>query len=332
MLAALRQRLGHWLLSGLSGAEAAGARRAHGLDAGPDSAPDRAAAIERRLHLIEERLRIAEHFDQGGRATYVGNGLVLVKCVVRGVQIVYLVHGDDRLLSPWFIASGAYETELTEFFVRTLRPDDRCLDVGANFGYFTCLFARFAPSGRVLGIEPEPATFTLLRDNIHANGLAGLAEAVHAAVTDRRGPVTLHRRVRRAGNTSITAPNPDFVRKLGEPPSESFEIKGVILDRLADKFEGRVDVMKVDVEGAEPLVFRGARETIARNPRIQIVMEWSPGQIRGAGFDAGVFLGELEAMGLRFFDLEGGTPKALGREALLALDYRGGVLLAREPR
>lgn len=313
MLGGLARRLGAWL-------------------SGEDQRPPRHLGIGARLHLIEERLRIMEHFNQGGRATYVGGGLVLVKCVVRGTQIVFYVHGDDRLLSPWFITSGGYETELTDFFVRTLRPDDRCIDVGANFGWFTCLFARFAPRGRVIGIEPDPTTFELLRDNIHANGLPAIAKAMQAAVADQAGPVTLHRRLRRAGNTSITRASDAFVAKLGEPPAERFEVAGTTLDALAATLDGRVDVVKVDVEGAEPLVFRGATEMIARNPQIQIVMEWSPVQIRGAGFDVAEFLDSLQAMQLRFFDIDSGTPRPLSKDEVLGLDYRGGILLAREPR
>lgn len=301
-----------------------------------DAARGTQSSIERaelRLHQIEERLRIMEHFGQGARATYIGDGLVLVKCVVQGTQIVYLVHGSDRLLSPWFIASGAYETALTDFFCRILRPDDRCLDVGANFGWFTCLFARFAPQGQVVGVEPEPSVFALLRDNIHANGLQGVAEAVQAAVHDDAArPLTLHRRVGRIGNTSVTPPDLAFAASLGEPPPEAFQAPGQTVDALTERLRGRLDVLKVDVEGAEPLVFAGARRAIAANPGVQIVMEWSPGQIRAAGFDPAAFVAELKAMGLRLFDLEDGRPMPLTRDALLGLDYRGGVLLAREPR
>lgn len=295
--------------------------------------PGKLSAMDERLHLIEEQLRIMAHFDQGGRATYVGNGIVLVKCVVQGAQIVYLVHGADRLLSPWFIASGTYETELTEFFCRILRPGDHCLDIGANFGWYTCLFARFATHGRVIGVEPEPSVFALLRDNVHANGLQGVAETVQAAVHgDAARPLTLHRRVGRIGNTSITMPDAAFVRAMGEPPPESFQALGQTVDALADRLGGRLDVMKVDVEGAEPLVFAGARRTIAANPQLQTIIEWSPSQIRAAGFDPAIFVADLEAMGLGLFDLEGGRPMPLTREALLGMDYRGGVLLAREPR
>jgi hypothetical protein len=61
-------------------------------------------------------------------------------------------------------------------------------------------------------------------------------------------------------------------------------------------------------------------------------MEWSPVQIRSAGFDLGAFVSDLEAMGLRFFDIDGGPMRPLTRDGLLALDYRGGILITREPR
>lgn len=285
-----------------------------------------------RLLRLEDRLQRMEHFDQGGRATYVGDGLVLVKCVIGGRQIVYFVEGRDRLLSPWFITSGEYESGLTAFFRRTLRADDRCLDIGANFGFFTCLFARFAPQGRVIGVEPAPAVFALLRDNIHANNLHGHASAVQAAVSDRPQRLTLHHRVGRSGNTSLFRPDQAFIRALGEPPSERFEVNGVTVDSLAQQMGGRVDVLKVDVEGAEPLVLAGAARSIAENPGLQIILEWSPMQIRGGGFDPSAFLAALEKVGLRFFDIEEGRPEPLRREALLGLDYRAGILITREPR
>jgi hypothetical protein len=100
---------------------------------------------------IERRLAALEAFSHGGRTTYMGDGLVLVKADVNGVQIIYLVEASDRLLAPWFIASGRYETELTEHFGRILRKDDHCLDIGANFGYFTLLFGRFCPQGKSIG-------------------------------------------------------------------------------------------------------------------------------------------------------------------------------------
>jgi len=283
-----------------------------------------------RLRRIEERLNQLEFYAQGGRSTYMGRGLVLVKTVVKGHQIAYLVEADDRLISPWFIATGQYELEVTDFFAEVLRPDDRCLDIGANFGYFTCLFSRFCPAGQVIGVEPDEPVFAIARDNLNINGLGGIGQMRHAAVREVAEPILLHRRVGRSGNTSIHKVNADLTEMLGEKPTEAFRAPGLTVDMLADEL-GRLDVMKVDVEGAEPLVFRGAAKAIATNPELQIVMEWSPGQIRGAGFDVGTFLDELAGMGLRSFGLGKGRPP-LSKADLLAMPYAAGILLARTPR
>ena len=120
-----------------------------------------AEALSQQLARIESKLNTIEHFPRGAEATYVGNNSVLVKCVVAGHRLGYLVEANDRLINPWFIVAGGYDTQLTDFFVRELRPNSRCIDVGSNFGYFTCLFARLAPSGQVSGIEADPNVFEL---------------------------------------------------------------------------------------------------------------------------------------------------------------------------
>jgi FkbM family methyltransferase len=283
------------------------------------------------LRSIDARLARLEALSHGGRSTYMGNGLVLVKAVVHGADIGFLVEAEDRLISPWFIVSGHYETELTDFFVGTLRPDDRCLDIGANFGYFTCLFARFCPEGKVIGVEPDQRVFAIARDNIHLNGFGGIASVRHAAACEAEREVKLFRRMGRSGNTSIMAAPRRFTDSLGEPPAEPFEVAGTTVDSLARAFGDRVDVMKVDVEGAEPLVLAGARQALAANPSMQVVMEWSPGQIRAAGFDAGGFVDDLAGMGLGVHGLAAGRP-VLGRDSLLNMPYAAGVLLTRQPR
>jgi hypothetical protein len=59
-----------------------------------------------------------------------------------------------------------------------------------------------------------------------------------------------------------------------------------------------IDFLKVDIEGAEPLLFRGARGVITNSPDLRIIMEWSPAQLLAAGFDPAGFSEELEALAL----------------------------------
>jgi FkbM family methyltransferase len=326
----LKQRL-KASLKEAGGSEALTAR----LDALDRSIHARLDAVEndldRRLHDIEHRINTVEYFSHGSRATYVGNNRVLVKIVVGGANIAYFVEADDRLISPWFIVTGGYETDLTSYFLRELKPDSHCIDVGANFGYFTCLMARFCPNGQVIGIEADQHVFEIARDNVHINGFGGHANIVHAAATDSDAEVTLHRRVTRSGCTSITKAWESYTQIMGEPAPERFTVNGVRIDDLAARMNGRVDFLKIDVEGAEPLVFEGARNTIAANPNLSIVMEWSPGQIRDAGFDISTFLGRLEGMGLQPYDIQPDKLARLSFDEVSNFPYRAGIVLKREP-
>ena len=285
----------------------------------------------RRLERIEQKLAALEAFSNGGRTTYMGDGLVLVKAIVNGVQIIYLVEAADRLIAPWFIASGLYETELTEYFGRILRKDDHCLDIGANFGYFTLLFGRFCPEGKSIGVEADESSFKIARDNIHITGLAGNTYIYHSAICETERELTLFRRVGRSGNTSILKAHEGFLDYLGEAPSVEFSVHAVSIDHFYQYFSGKLDIIKIDIEGAEPLACAGAQSVIASNPDLQIVMEWSPAQIQAAGFDVGEFLSSLSRMGLRFFRLDPAITE-MSLDELLGSPFRTGILLAKKPR
>jgi FkbM family methyltransferase len=298
----------------------------------PVAPPSRRPGPLRRLRWAAEAL--LDHgfaLRESGRATPMGRGRLLQRFLVRGRVLVLLLDADDLVVVPWIVASGRFEPEVTAFFARILRPDDHCLDIGAYGGYYACLFGRLCPQGRVLALEPLPASFALLRDNLALNSLLDRAEALPCAAAAAPAERVLHRRVGRAGNSSLTAPAPDFLTLLGEPPAEPLTVPAQPVDALAARLGGRVDVMKLDVEGAEPEVIAGAAATLAANPGLQLVMEWSPVQMRAAGHDLGDFLDRLAALGFGAWTLD---PRArpLGRDALLALPYTHGILLARAPR
>ena len=199
-----------------------------------------------RLLIAAQRL---EYFSNGTRATYIGDNRVLVRVVVGDANIAFIVEANDRLLSPWLIATGSYETELTDYLVGSLRKDSHCLDLGANFGYFTCLMGRFCPQGKVIGVEADRHVYELARDNVAINNIGHLASARHAAVSDSQEPVTLYRRNGRAGNTSIAFVSDTFTEHMGESPVTAFSVAGLRVDDLLAEFDGRLDVMKVDAPG-----------------------------------------------------------------------------------
>ena len=267
--------------------------------------------------------------DDRPSATFVGDNRVLVGTKVGDWTIAYYVEADDRLLAPWFIVTGRYEVELTGYFLRHLRSDSHCLDIGANFGFFACLMARHCPDGRVIGVEAERRIADLARDNLFINNLYGRADILCAAASDSVEPVTLYRRTSRSGNTSIVDVGAAHTTLLGEPAVEPFEVTGVRIDDLAERLGGRIDFIKIDVEGAEPLVLAGAKETIRRNPRLTIVMEWSPGQIAAAGFNLRRFGRDIADLGLHCFSLEDGRERLIETDALATMPYQAGIVLRR---
>src|SRR6266851_4599565 len=108
------------------------------------------AAIRDALRMIELRLSRLENLSQGAKAVYVGNDRVLVKA--NFLDIVYLVEADDRLIVPRFIMNGVHEPEITSFFIRNIGPEDNALDLGANFGYYSCLMGRCAHRGKTIAL------------------------------------------------------------------------------------------------------------------------------------------------------------------------------------
>jgi FkbM family methyltransferase len=279
-----------------------------------------AADLSRRLERVEMLCR--------GGATYLGNNRILAKVPVGSAVFAFLMPADDLLLMPWTVVHGEHEPQLTSYFATNVKQTDHCLDIGANYGYYTCLMAQLARQGKTIGVEPSRPLFDLARDNISINSLQMFGDTLHAAVSDRQGKLTLYRRPTRSGNTSITKIPEAWVQAHGEPPQEPFEVDCVSIDDLQERLNGKLDIMKIDVEGAEPLAFRGAKRAIASNPGLKIVMEWAPLQIQAAGFDVRDFLTELAALRLNAAIIhEGCLLQSIPLMSLADQGYMCGVLL-----
>ena len=202
------------------------------------------------------------------------------------------VPGEEWRLAAFHAFRGVLEPGLTRRFTESLASGMTVVDVGANVGIYTLIAARaVAPAGKVYSFEPTPRTFAILTDNIQVNGLleSGLIDRRQAAVSDRRGTARLAVYRDNNGHNTLFAggTGPEFV-----------DVETVSLD---DALAGvtRVDLIKIDAEGAEALIWNGMSRTLRQNPAVKVFMEFAPSLLHRAGQDPGAFLDRLAASGFR---------------------------------
>jgi FkbM family methyltransferase len=163
------------------------------------------------------------------------------------------------------IYMGAYEPIETSWLRETLKEGMTFVDVGANIGYFVFIAsARVGLQGKVVACEPEQQAFRSLSGAILSNGLQNSVRVINAAVGDKEGTLTLYRPPDSHGNNDAS-----LVPYL--PEMTAFQTNMTTLSTIAASENlDVIDVLKIDVEGAEPLVLKGASD-LARSGRIKTI-------------------------------------------------------------
>jgi FkbM family methyltransferase len=217
-----------------------------------------------------------------------------------GGAFTVMVRGDDHGPGAEILRTGVWEPHLAALWPKLVHPGAVVVDVGANLGFHALHAAVLAgPSGRVVAVEPDPANVRLLR--LACSLLSGAApvEVVAAALSDRDGTVILSD-LGNAGNSGARFSHPDEARLRGlvHGPAPVFsEVKAV---RWDDHFgEVPMGLVKLDVEGYEPVVVRGMAASVARF-RPAVVTELAPGNLQGlSDTSSEEYLGWFLARGYR---------------------------------
>jgi FkbM family methyltransferase len=166
---------------------------------------------------------------------------------------------NDRSTSHHLLESTAKLRELASY----VRPSDRVIvDVGAHAGLFATFAKERAPAARVICIEPDASLEPLIAANLAA---FRDWEVITAAAVDKPGIVTFYRSAVATQESSIHRAAVERFHRGPDP----LQVRGVTLDDVCAD-HAMVDVLKVDVQGAESLVLAGAAETMRKTRTVLI--------------------------------------------------------------
>jgi len=208
-------------------------------------------------------------------------------------NLMYMDTKDDVMV-PELLAYGVYEKKITELFNNLVKPGMVVIDIGANIGYYSLIAARLAGiNGKVYAFEPEPNNYNILISNIEANNFSHIIMPIEKLVLNNYGKTRLFIHRFNLGAHSISKDN------IATEGKGFVDMETVTIDdffkTIPDK---RVDLFKIDVEGAEGLVIKGAAETIKlNNPKI--IMEFFPRLLRNAGTEPADLLSDLKMYNFR---------------------------------
>lgn len=187
------------------------------------------------------------------------------------------LHGaQDRYVSRRIREEGIWEPYETALVLASLQPGDVFLDVGANIGYYPVIAAgRVGPGGAVLAFEPDPRNFRLLEENLRLNGCGATVTAFEVGLADDTRAGRLFLSADNAGDHQI------FAAGEGRPSVAIRLCHGA--EFLRQRIT-RLDLLKVDVQGAEYAVMTGLLPLLRELPRVpRIIIELTPLSLRQAG-------------------------------------------------
>jgi len=189
----------------------------------------------------------------------------------------------------------SYEPVETKYLRKMISSDALCVDVGANVGYFTMLMAQTARGGRVHAFEPIALNAALLRTSMELNGFTNI-RINQCAVGDSVGVISFSQSSDSAYSSIHDTQRKPLERTLTVPVT-------TLDDYLERETVKRVDILKVDVEGAEGLVVAGASRLLSdetRRPQV-IMLELFDPNLRAFGSSVKTVTEKMETFGYKPF-------------------------------
>lgn len=201
-------------------------------------------------------------------------------------------------IASHILLDGDWEPNITRYVQTHLAAGINFVDVGANFGWYTLLAAM--RECHVIAFEANPLVAALLRDSVAVNGFGGRTTVHETAVLDRPGTISFGADIKYPGGGHVNATQ----------CTDTWEVKTVALDDVVPA-DTPVHFLKIDAEGCEPEVLRGATRVLS-TPDIRVLFEHCHGKEEPFKI--------LEEQGFGFSHIDGeGSPQPVSRGQALEL-------------
>jgi FkbM family methyltransferase len=322
----------------------------------PGTSEQKIDEIAARLHRLEDAIaRLTTNvanINQGlatsaqdtlfSQAAYLGDHRALT--YLRNGQKIFV---DTRSvdIGTHILLGGTWEPNYMAAFARQVRAGDTVLDIGANHGiYALAAGAQVGPKGHVYAFEASLHFSELIRASISINGLDNVVSVINSAVAATTGEAVLNFDDHWSGGGHLAipaepqeAPSPAGSERLPQPlglprKSKTEKVRCVALDEYFPDPAMTVDVIKMDIEGAEGLALKGMPKLLERSPRIKIMMEFCPLMMSNFDCNATDAIAILDAGGFMCWTINPDSSLAPARwPALLeAPDTIRNILVSRQ--
>ena len=214
----------------------------------------------------------------------------------RPERLVCTLPGGERIRLLPSLRQVTWNPDEYDAFRRDVRPGDVVFDVGANLGAYTLLFGQWVGAeGRVFAFEPAPQPYEGLRQLLDANALASRVTPVQAAVSSSEGTATFF------------ATGADGANRIVDGAADgTISVPTVTIDAVCRRERVLPRFIKIDAEGAELDVLRGARETIAAaGKELKLYVEMHPHLWSDVGATRAALEAEMARQGLRAERIDG---------------------------
>lgn len=164
------------------------------------------------------------------------------------------------------IFNGFYELALSKSIMKMGRTGGVLVDVGANYGYFSCLWASQNPDNKVYAFEASPLNLEPLRNNIHRNQLDEQVDVLPMALGKEKGVLKF--------DLANTEKQTSWGGFTVDDSSNAIEVQADTLDNFAQNVNiSNIDVLKIDTEGADTWVLYGAKKLLEQKKIKHIFFE-----------------------------------------------------------